>query len=381
MKVGTISFHSSNNFGCVLQSFALSETIRELFLDACVEEINFRRTLLQYDNRPYRIQYEDKCKQEGTSPTEEGYAEFEKLQLGMQKRIDRFRDFRNQYMNMGEVIYDMQEVDNDKYDVCISGSDQVWNWGLTHGYEDAYFLEFSDDKTRRIAYAASLGIDLFNEPGQVEWLKQHIKSFDYISIREKSYLPYIQKITDKSMPVCLDPTLLHSQSFWGKFEKKPEGLGDEKYVLMYALGYRWCKECEEKAAQMANDVAKKNGYKIIHYYYGELKNWFPKDSEHFYFEGPQEFLWLVHHAEYVICCSFHATAFSVIYHKPFYTFHVPGNGARMKDLVDTIGIPDRYIDSVLTEDEWNFDIDWDKCEEKLEEQRRISLDYLRKAIS
>ena len=381
MKIGTISFHASNNFGCILQSFAFSEALKTLFSDVNVEEISYRITRLQYDNRPYRLQYEEKCKIDGVFPTEEGYEEFESLKCGLQKRIDRFSEFRKKFMNMTEIIYDVDDIDKDKYDVCISGSDQVFGYGLAHNHERAFFLEGFREDIRRIAYAASMGTDIMEDKEKENWLKENIKNFNYISIREKSYLPFMKKVIDESVTVCLDPTLLHKQSFWEKIEKKPDNLGNERYVLMYALGYNWCKPEEEKAARMAVELAKSKGLKIIHHYHGDLKKWFPEDAEHFYFEGPQEFLWLIHHAEYVICCSFHATAFSVVYHKPFYTYHVPGNGVRMKDLVDTIGIPDRYIDRVLPEEEWDFDIDWDRCEEKLDEQRQISLDFLRKAMS
>ena len=203
---------------------------------------------------------------------------------------------------------------------------------------------------------------------------------DAISLREKCEYDILCQKTDLPMTVCLDPSLLHDKNYWAKIERKPEKLGDEKYVLMYALGYGWCRDNEYKAAQMATKVAEANNLKVIHYYYGTKKEWLPENAEHCYCEGPQELLWLFHHAEYVICCSFHGTAFSIIFERPFYTFHVPGNGTRMKDLVDNAGIPERYVDEVLDESRWDWNIPWDRVNAAIGEKREHSLDYLRREL-
>ncbi len=352
MKIGTISFHSSNNFGCVLQSFALSQAVRALIADADVEEIYYRRTKLVYSDNTDAL---------------------------TQKRIDGFKEFRDNCMNMTEVIYDTDEIAPDRYDVLISGSDQVFGYSLVYGYEKAFFLEFATPEVKKAAYAASMGAEVFEIDEQKEWLQRHVGNFDHISVREKTFKKNIEEMIKKEVPVCLDPTLLLSAGQWSEYERRPASLGDEKYVLLYALGYEYCRSEEEKATRMAVEVAQANGYKLIHYYKDPPAG-LPDDAMSFYYEGPREFLWLVHHAEYVICCSFHATAFSVIYHKPFYTFHVPDNGVRMKDLVETAGFPERYVYDVVSQKECDWDIDWVDCERRLDVQRDISRDFLRKAL-
>ena len=199
---------------------------------------------------------------------------------------------------------------------------------------------------------------------------------DSISVREKSACEAIKGLTDKHIYNCIDPSLLHDQFFWKKFEKKPELACKDKYVLMYALGYNWCRDSERKAAEMASNIARSKGLKVIHYYYGKLREWLPDGSVHCYCEGPQELLWLFHHAEYVVCCSFHGTAFSIIYNRPFYTFHTPGNGSRMKDLVSEIGLADRYIEEPLNDSECSWDIPWESVHAKLSVIRNKSYEYL-----
>ena len=39
--------------------------------------------------------------------------------------------------------------------MCITGSDQVWNPAIV--YSPAYFLDFGNERMKRISYAASFG--------------------------------------------------------------------------------------------------------------------------------------------------------------------------------------------------------------------------------
>lgn len=61
--------------------------------------------------------------------------------------------------------------------------------------------------------------------------------------------------------------------------------------------------------------------------------------------GPLEFISLIQHSASVICSSFHASAFSLIFRKPFYVFPLKGqnNSSRMEDLLTTYGIYDRFL--------------------------------------
>lgn len=60
--------------------------------------------------------------------------------------------------------------------------------------------------------------------------------------------------------------------------------------------------------------------------------------------GPLEFLSLIRHSAAVVCSSFHATAFSLIFQKPFYVFPLKNqnNSSRMEDLLKTIHHSERF---------------------------------------
>ena len=70
-------------------------------------------------------------------------------------------------------------------DLYIAGSDQIWNTDMQNGTEPAFYLDFGNDATRRISYAASFGIEHIN-PQAEEWVKKLLSRFDSISVRERT---------------------------------------------------------------------------------------------------------------------------------------------------------------------------------------------------
>ena len=58
-------------------------------------------------------------------------------------------------------------------------------------------------------------------------------------------------------------------------------------------------------------------------------------------EGPEVFLSLILHADFVVSNSFHAVAFSVIFQKQFTVFNrFEKINTRMRDVVTLLGIPE-----------------------------------------
>ena len=95
--------------------------------------------------------------------------------------------------------------------------------------------------------------------------------------------------------------------------------------------------------------------------------------------GPEEFVSLIDHASLILTNSFHATVFSVLFHKPFRVYATDKSGARMRDLLVNIGLSDRCVDVMCTEDV--VSCDWDDVDSLLDSLREHSWAYLRKALS
>ena len=92
--------------------------------------------------------------------------------------------------------------------------------------------------------------------------------------------------------------------------------------------------------------------------------------------GPEDFLNLIFYSELVVSTSFHATAFSHIFHKNFFTILPPKNAERIVSLVNLSGLSDRTIaegDSLTNIDSI---IDWDNVDKRLEGYISASKNYL-----
>lgn len=379
MRIGILTFHGADNFGCVLQCMALQNVIKFLLPRSEVEVINYimpnlaeKRLIIPY-NQLKRIK-----KEKGRKIAYKRLIENLKTLWGREKRILKFKQFRYRYLNISGAPFS-SGIKLENYDVCIVGSDQVWNMGLVKSKEDVFFLKMFGSNVRKISYAASTGHSQFSV-GELAWLKENLADIDAVSIREKSAYSSVQSIIKSKLHVCLDPTLLHKAEYWRNIEKKPKAMGNKKYVFMYGLGYAFCKEQEKKACEFAREIAERENLIVVHSYYGEYSKRFDKNAKHCYYQGPGEFLWLVDHAEYVVNCSYHGTVFSIIFQKPFYTFSTGGNSARMRDLVDTFGINDRYLEDKVNNEKISWDIDWKKVKIRWEAERNKSLTYLKNAI-
>ena len=97
--------------------------------------------------------------------------------------------------------------------------------------------------------------------------------------------------------------------------------------------------------------------------------------------GPFDFLTLLYHADFVISNSFHATAFSILFHKSFFTFSMKfmNNQSRMKNLITKIDLLYRYNPHRI--DYCFQSIDWEYVDKRIAEIRSDSIIFLKKAMS
>lgn len=364
-KVGIITFHCVDNYGAVLQVFALMEAIKAYNFD--VEIIDYSPVEIinpytQFVNIKYSIDTN------GYLRTAKGLIirvlRYKKINM----RIKNFSEFRKNYLKLSEKKYLTElELKNDrpKYDFYITGSDQVWNPDFFLKTGGAYFLDFANESGFKISYAASIAKQV--EEKYSIYYEQYLRNFDYISVRENSAKEFICKYTDKEISVTLDPTLLIKKERWNEistYNKKA------KYILVYDLIK------DPVTVAITNKVAKEYNCKIISYSNGKgYDNWY------FSFSGsnPTDFLGFVKNAEFIVTSSFHGTAFAIIFNRPFYTIPHPTRGSRMIDLLNDLGLKERIITDA---DDFNIvkDIDYVEVNNKLLELRENSYKFLKKAL-
>jgi exopolysaccharide biosynthesis predicted pyruvyltransferase EpsI len=101
--------------------------------------------------------------------------------------------------------------------------------------------------------------------------------------------------------------------------------------------------------------------------------------------GPAEFLGWLMNASFVITNSFHATAFSILLQKPFFTVPHSTRKARMESLLHLTGLLGRQIDGLdkvadLSAEEM-LKIDYTHTENELRREIKKSMDFLDGALS
>ncbi len=297
-------------------------------------------------------------------------------------RKNKFEEFLKREFRLSEKNNSLKELSNQcfKYDAIIVGSDQLWLPGNI--VADYFTLNFVPIGINTIAYSTSFG--QASIPSDIEERAyKFLKKIKHISVREETGQELINKIVGRKVPVVCDPTMLIDAKRWTELwrdEKKFE----KKYIFCYFLG------TNKKHRDFAKRLKKETGYKLVSI--PHVDEYVKVDElyadEKLYDIGPSEFVKLIHEAEYVCTDSFHATVFSILFHKKFYSFRrYKGNtrqstNSRLDTLFSMTGIENRLlsgyedINSVI-----NLDIDYVEVDKKVAILKEKSKEYLFKAVN
>lgn len=351
-RVGIITFHRANNFGAVLQCYALQETLKKLGYK--VQVIDYREPYTELIYNPVRW---DIMMQGLTRPRLlAGY--LFKVFPERLKRSIQYNRFRKQYLNCTKPIFQREQIPLD-FDTYLIGSDQMWSLHPT-GYkiEPIYYGEFkiSEDSTIQ-GYAISSNLKSLHTIGQ-KALSKYIKNFKRISFREKKIRDEVQLLTGVMGEVVLDPTLLLGLSDWDKLTTS--NICREKYVLTYFL-HEESSDLDFK--NKVQEFAYVNNLKLI-------------DIFDIAF-SPVIFLNAIKYAECVLATSFHAVAFSILFHKTFYALRTnDGKDVRYINLLEELG-----LNRLTSTEDLRFlkltPINYDDIDYKLNELRLSSIDFLK----
>lgn len=362
LKAGIITFHRAANYGAVLQAYALNRAVTEL---GCQCEI------IDYYNEVFEKNYRyislKNCRSIRSFISAVLYGKIRNLKL------KGFRDFVAQYCCLSRQSFGPETIQTlgPEYDVVITGSDQVWNLGLTGG-DYHYFLDFVKTPVRRCSYAASIA-GKANDPVQTERIRELLKSFDCITMREQSGKEYVDALEiGKETNVVLDPTLLLDKKAWrelGSSQKVESGL-PEKYLLAYFVSPA------EKHYEAARVMGEKLGLPVVLINYDHKK---VKGMRNLRTVTPAQFVGLIDHADTVVTNSFHGTAFSINLQTDFVYLlndEKPEKNVRIAGLVQALGLSDRELRTV----DMTKQIPWANVAEKLEKIRQESLEILKNDI-
>ncbi len=356
MKIGVITWHHGGNFGSVLQALALSEVLKEL---------GYNAEIINYLPSPYgRI----------TPLRNILFRCLSRFFLNFRSKVFPKSDlFRHNNISQSRPLYNRRELIEyaKDYDVIICGSDQIW---APTAYDDVYFGVFAAPKTRKISYAASIG--LYDIP--VELINKYqvgLKDFYAISVREDTGKELLERYCNINSEVCLDPTLLHEKSFYSKYEEQVDGL-NEKYILCYFL------KVNNDYQRLVDEYAKDNNLIILKITSSDCKS---KTKLQLDDISPGSFLWLIRNAECIFTDSYHGTIFSMLYHKCYYTFERfektdPINqNSRLDQLKKYFGINTISSNTQLS-DLPHYTFDYLSFDDKLRRLQLESIRFLKNAL-
>lgn len=332
MKIYTITCHRVYNHGAALQAWALASFLNQQGHDAHI--IDYRPDYLRghYTLRVANPIYDKPIiKWLYLAAKYPGWKKSLKRKLA----FDRFDEKYIAPLVTSKTYYSAAELRSypPSGDIYIAGSDQIWNTTFPNGTDSSFYLNFGADTVRRVSYAASFATSSLKE-GTEQFVRTHLSQLDAISVREPSGIKLLQTMGYEGNLVC-DPVFLIDADEWISQIATRDGEG-EKYVLVYDF------ECNKEIQSVAQKIARAKGLKIF-----SIGPWFLRYADRCYLHaGPDAFVSLVKNADCVLSNSFHATAFSFIFHRDvFVVKRADGLNTRMQDLLRRFGLQERMVEN------------------------------------
>ena len=352
MKIGILTQHFLLNYGGIIQNFALQQVLMKLGHEPLTFEHDTCYSRTRWFLRTVKYILRTRS--------------FRKLPVYpiYKGRIGNKNFIKFVLKNIKSVpVKDFTPLLTAQYgiDAYVVGSDQVWRPAFNLGPRlGNMFLNFADDKVKKLSYAASFGCKEWEYTKEQEKACSKLaRRFDAISVREASAVDLCKNHFGIDVSLVLDPTLLLNREDYEKvcndIPKK------DKHIFVYSL------VVGESVMSVATKVSEAKGLPIVVKEAGgkvkkedTIEDWFAEFRD----------------AEYVVTDSFHGMVFSIIFNKPFYIVMNPSGGNdRYISLLSQLGL----IGRIITDETSPLDmqIDWNAVNERLHNLRQSSLTFLK----
>lgn len=333
MKIGITTFQRAHNFGAQMQMYALYNFLRSHGHDVWILDYHCAPVEDVYIDQKYYRNIRRYLRKNILYGIKLLLLDIRSLVCGYQKKkINRFINFTHENFQLTKRFEDNQNMPTD-FDVLITGSDQLWNYQITKGRKEVYFLDNSVEfkiPPIRIAYAVSVEKKYFqNLIDDIEYVKKVLGNFSWVSVREKSLEEMLYKQMGVYADTVVDPSLFLSREDCLKIAIKPK---ETNYICVYRVNPT------TYLNRLAKKIAKEKGLKVV--YVNAATIAMNKADSY----GPREIIGYICYADVVLTSSFHGTAFSVINKKNFYSAY-DGESSRVQGLLEIIGLNNRFLSS------------------------------------
>lgn len=366
MKIGILTYHRAENYGALLQAYAL-----RTYLQSLGHNVSFVDYWPAYHVNYFKVFSWKRFIAAGWKGKIEyllGATVWLCPRMRRSKRLQRF--IHERLGVIGIPRYNEKTKATERYDVVVYGSDQIWrkqNMGGV-GFDDWYFGTSNVVADKKIVYAGSMGTVKTNEKDDA-YVKKMMQNFEHISVRETDLGAYLKGLGVASLLV-IDPVFLLSKEEWEAVADKKSDKG--KYILFYNLLNR------PESVRFAEQLSKETGLPIKEL---NKKMSFKHVGKRYISGAPvEEFLQLVHDAEYVVSNSFHGVAFSLIFQKQFFAVGMGERANRVLSLLENVGATERYVTDGNSLYALEMAVEYERIESKMETIIKCSKDFLTKAI-
>ena len=365
MKIGILTYHRAENYGALLQAYALMTYLKSLGHD-----VSFVDYWPVYHSEYFRI-----FSWAGfvSCPIKMKLHILIRLLLMGDKLCSRkkvMQKFMHERLRIPEKpLYTDRNGKTEKFDAVVYGSDQIWrkqNLGGV-GFDEWYFGSDNVCADKKVVYAGSMGkIETGSE--DMAYVKAQMLNFHSIAVREKDLHDYLEKLNVPS-DIAIDPVFLLTKEQWHQVAVTPKSAS--KYILFYNLlntpeSVSFAKALSRETGLPILEITKRTAFR-------------KKGSKIICNASIEEFLGLVEHADYLVSNSFHGVAFSLVFEKQFFAVGMGAKSNRVISLLETAGIRERYIESTLNQMPL-LHIDYDKVRIQIQNVIELSKDYLYKAL-
>ncbi|SFO06961.1 Polysaccharide pyruvyl transferase [Pseudobutyrivibrio sp. UC1225] len=345
-KVGIATFHYADNYGAVLQCYALQKVLNR-FDKITANLINYIPNQYRYP-RIWKTEYEHK--------------------QWLNKR-EAFDNFLKKKCEMDSRT--VSTITGEGYDALCVGSDQIWN---PFSNTKEYFLPNVSAGIKKISYAASIGCSVVEAEKNKKQFSRYLAKFDSLSVREIEHQDFVTAMSGKECSCVIDPTLLINESEYINLIGNREEDGGE-YIFFY-----WLQHSNDfyKVVPIVNKIAAEKKLKVKHTLWNNNGQILFPDSECVIYSDIERFLCLIKNATFVITNSYHGTILSLKFHIPFYTYVDKNMSSRFKTLDSYIDIKSRIIN--WGDDCQESELDYLSIERKIGKKKEESLLYLKQAL-
>lgn len=373
MRIGILTLPLHNNYGGILQAYALVRALENMGHEVYLIDTRFKKKTTFLKSLKATIKQLVKPNPNKKKVDFSQEIRDKTFKLYIKQFIDnQFKHITEPFVNPSTMG---KEIKKYKLNAVIVGSDQIWNPKYYKHIEIAYCSFLDDKNVLKISYAPSFGVDTWKySPEQEKVCKDLIQKFDAVSVRENTGAELCEKHFDIKATWVLDPTMLLATKEYMQLIPKSSNLQtgklftyvldkneDKNMIISHVMKIKNLQEVELETIEGYGDIPLEWGTKST------VENWIRNFNE----------------ADFVVTDSFHGTVFSILFNKPFFSVINFKRGAtRFHSLLNHLGLEDRLLGSFsdLSNEKIEKDINWSEVNHKLEIFKEESLDFLSNSL-